>query len=166
MLTRLLVGLLPVLLVGQSSEAIAQLDDVARDVRHHAERLNALGASTPISNWTHTHHLLEIRTLVHAGLRPALARLTALESTPQAAALAQLLASARVLEADLGSAELWEAPGTADKQIVQALLEHSETLLLLTDAATQSLSPLGLQNDGRAVKAELLAQLVNDKPLQ
>src|SRR5512143_1325573 len=60
-------------------QLIRQLEEVARDVRYHAGRLNSFTDSLLISKWTHAHHLEQIKSLVNEGLRPAMTRLTEIQ---------------------------------------------------------------------------------------
>jgi len=62
-------------------QLIRQLEEVGRDVRYHAGRLNSFTGTLRISQWSHLHHLEQIRSLVNEGLQPALTRLT--EIRPQ-----------------------------------------------------------------------------------
>jgi hypothetical protein len=52
---------------------------VARDISHHADRLNSFTKNTLISRWTQKHHLNQIKDLVNDGLQPALTRLTEIQ---------------------------------------------------------------------------------------
>ena len=63
----------------EAVQMIAQVEEVARDVTYHAERLQGLTLNFGVSRWSHYHHLDGIKELVNDGLRPALARLTAIE---------------------------------------------------------------------------------------
>ena len=60
-------------------QLIRQVEEVARDVRYNADRLNSFTSSMKISRWTHAHHLDQIKSLVNEGLNPALARLTEIQ---------------------------------------------------------------------------------------
>src|SRR4029077_20398154 len=53
---------------------IGQVEGVARDISYHADHLSSLPSG--ISNETHYHHLIQIKSLVNEGLRPVLKRLT------------------------------------------------------------------------------------------
>jgi hypothetical protein len=127
-------------------ELIAQVEDVARDVRYNADRLSSLLGSTQISRWTHHHHLTQIKSLVNEGIRPALQRLT--EIQPQLAAwhqdvIDQMLNSAIALAADTNSAILNQNDaGTAPLilnaeyvELIDRINQHAETLVKTADAA-------------------------------
>jgi hypothetical protein len=125
---------------------IGQLEEVARDVRYNAERLNAFNRDTRISRWTHNHHLNEIKSLVNNGLQPALARL--IEIQPQLPdwkqdSTNQMLDSAKALAADTSSAilnknETMTLPtllNTEYRELVTQIVGHADTLVKTSDAA-------------------------------
>jgi hypothetical protein len=152
-----IVGLLPAAsVVGQTMkqvemeregvQLIRQLEEVARDVRYHAGRLNSFTGSLLISKWTHVHHLDQIKALVNEGLRPALTRLdeiqTQLPSWKQQS-IDKMLASAKTLAADMDSAilaknEAGNVPPVMNpeyKAAVTSVYEHAEALVKTSDAA-------------------------------
>src|SRR5512144_2984975 len=60
-------------------QLIRQVEEVARDVRYNAGRLNSFTKGMQVSRWTHVHHFDQIKSLVNEGLRPALTRLTEIQ---------------------------------------------------------------------------------------
>ena len=90
-------------------QLIGQLEGVARDIRHNADRLSAFSRDAYISTGTHYHHLDQIKSSVNDGLRPVLARLAEIQpQLPawQQDAIDQMLASAQALAADANAAIL------------------------------------------------------------
>jgi hypothetical protein len=127
-------------------QLIRQVEEVARDVRYNAGRLNSFTGSMQISMWTHVHHLDQIKSLVNDGLRPALTRLT--EIQPQLpdwkqASIDKMLESAKTLAADTSSAILTKNDAGATppalnaeyKELVTRIYEHAEALVKTSDAA-------------------------------
>ena len=127
-------------------QLINQVEEVARDVRYNAGRLNSFTSSMKISRWTHVHHLDQIKSLVNDGLRPALTRLT--EIQPQLPewkqeSIDKMLESAKALAADTNSAILTKNDAGATppamnaeyKELVTRIHEHSEALVKTSDAA-------------------------------
>jgi hypothetical protein len=127
-------------------ELIRQLEEVARDVRYDAGRLNSLAGSPHTTRWTHSHHLDQIKGLINDGLRPALARLS--EIQPQLPAWKQstidkMLDCARTLAADATSAILLKNETGATPPMMNAeykaalskIYEHAEMLVKTSDAA-------------------------------
>jgi hypothetical protein len=127
-------------------QLVGQLEEVARDVRYHADRLTTLGRTMQISKWTHVHHLDQIKSLVNEGLRPALSRLT--EIQPQLPewkqeSIDKMLEAARMLAADANSAVIAKneagalppAMNAAYKELVARIFEHAEALVKTSDAA-------------------------------
>ena len=127
-------------------ELIRQVEEVARDVRYNASRLNAFTRGMQISTWTHRHHLDQIKSLVNEGLRPALTRLT--EIQPQLPewkqqSIDKMLEAARILAADTNDAILTKndagnvppALNTGYRTLVSRVEEHAEALVKTSDAA-------------------------------
>jgi hypothetical protein len=127
-------------------QLIRQVEEVARDVRYNAGRLNSFTSSLQISKWTHIHHLDQIKSLVNEGLRPALARLT--EIQPQLPdwkqqSIDKMLETAKTLAADTNDAILTKndagtvppAMNAEYKALVTRIYEHSEALVKTSDAA-------------------------------
>jgi hypothetical protein len=125
---------------------IGQLEEAARDINYHADRLNSFTRTMQISKWTHLDHLNEIKEAVNDGLRPALDRLT--EIQPHLPAWKQnsvdlMLESARTLAADTNNAILTKNESgtvpvvlnTEYKNLVSQIYDHSERLLKASDAA-------------------------------
>jgi hypothetical protein len=151
------LGLLPAaFLAGETKEQIAvekegieligQVEEVARDVHYNAERLNSFTRSMMISKWTHYHHLEEIKSLVNNGLRPAITRLTEIQSQlPEwkQQSIDKMLESATALAADTNSAILSKADaGTTPpamnaeyKELIAKVVQHAEALVKTSDAA-------------------------------
>jgi hypothetical protein len=127
-------------------QLINQLEDVARDVRGHADWLNVNARSTALSRWSHAQHLAEIKAMVNDRLGPTLQRLT--EIQPQLPVwhqdtIDQMLASAKALAADTNSAilnqnEAGALPMTLNQEyqeLVAGIDEHAEALVNTSDAA-------------------------------
>ncbi len=127
-------------------QLIRQVEEVARDVRYNAGRLNSFTTSMQISKWTHVHHLDEIKSLVNEGLRPALARLE--EIQPQLPdwkqqAIDRMIESAKALAADANDAILAKSDPDAPlpilnagyKGLVTRIYGHAEALVKTSDAA-------------------------------
>ena len=151
------VGLLPAAIAAGQTKAqvemeregiqlIRQVEEVARDVRYNAERLNAFAGSPLISRWTHTHHLEQIRSLVNEGLRPALTRLEEIQRQLPAwkqDSIDRMLESAKTLAADANSAILAKsetsnvppAMNAEYKALVAEVHRHAEALVKTSDAA-------------------------------
>jgi hypothetical protein len=90
-------------------QLIGQLEGVARNIRHNADRLNAFSRDAQISNGTHYQHLDLIKSSVNNELRPALTRLVEIQPhlpAWQQDAVDQMLASAQALAAHTNSAIL------------------------------------------------------------
>ena len=126
---------------------INQLEDVARDVRYHAESLNSFAGSSQVSPWTHYHHLDQIKSLVNDGLQPALTDLT--ELRPQLPAWQQdsidkMVKVANALATDTNSAifarkTAGAIPPVVDadyKELIARVHDHSEALVKTSDAAS------------------------------
>jgi hypothetical protein len=76
------IGLLPATLAAgaireqiethrEGLELIRQVEEVARDVRYHAGRLNSFSSTLLVTKWSHRHHLLQIRSLVNDSMLAA-----------------------------------------------------------------------------------------------
>jgi hypothetical protein len=127
-------------------ELISQVEEVARDVRYNAGRLNSHIGTRQITRWTHFQQLEEIKVLINDGLRPALARLG--EIQPQLPAWKQstidkMLHCAQTLAADATSAILLKNEAGATPPMMNAeykaalskIYEHAEMLVKTSDAA-------------------------------
>ena len=127
-------------------ELIRQTEEVARDVRYNAGRLNSFSTTLLTSKWTHVHHLVQIESLVNEGLRPALARLA--EIQPQLPewkqqSIDKMLEAARMLAADANLAIVAKreagtvppAMNTEYKASIARIYEHAEALVKTSDAA-------------------------------
>jgi hypothetical protein len=127
-------------------QLIRQVEEVARDVRYNADRLNSFTRSMHISKWTHVHHLAQIKSLVNEGLRPALTRLE--EIQPQLPdwkrqAIDKMIESAKALAADANDAILTKneagttppAMNAEYKGLVTRIYAHAEALVTTSDAA-------------------------------
>jgi len=127
-------------------QLIGQLEEVARDVRYNADRLNSFASTAQVSGWTHYHHLDQIKSLVNEGLRPALERLV--EIQPELPEWKQqnidrMLDAAKALAADTNSAilakrEAGAVPPVLDpeyKDLISRVYQHSEELVKTSDAA-------------------------------
>jgi hypothetical protein len=127
-------------------QLIGQVEEVARDVRYNAGRLNSYTSSMQVSKWTHVHHLQEIRSLINDGLRPALARLE--EIQPQLPewkqqAIDKMIESAKALAADANDAILTKneagtvppAMNAEYKGLLTRIYGHAEALVKTSDAA-------------------------------
>jgi hypothetical protein len=149
------VGLLPAGLVADNNSAqmqkegiqlIRQVEEVARDVRYNAQRLNSFAKDIQLSKWTHYHHLEQIKGLVNDGLRPALTRLVQIQ--PQLPdwkqeSIDRMFEAARTLAADTNSAILTKndagvvppALNTEYHDLIARINEHAEILVKTSDAA-------------------------------
>ncbi len=127
-------------------QLIAQLEDVSRDVHFNADRLSALNNGPRDSKWSHQYHLMQIRELVNDGLRPAMERLTVIQSELKdwhQDAIDKMLASARNLAADTNSAiishnqkgSMPPALNQEYKDLISKINEHAQTLVTTSDAA-------------------------------
>lgn len=127
-------------------QLIRQVEEVARDVRYNAGRLNSFTSGMQLSKWTHYHHLEQIKSLVNDGLRPALTRLE--EIQPQLPdwkqqAIDRMMGSAKALAADTNDAILTKneagtmppAMNAEYKGLVTRIYEHAEALVKTSDAA-------------------------------
>jgi hypothetical protein len=127
-------------------QLIRQVEEVARDVRYNADRLNALTRSLQSTKWTHVHHLDQIKALVNDGLKPALTRLT--EIQPQLPewkqqSIDRMFEAAKTLAADTNDAILSKndagtvppAMNAEYKNLVSRISEHAEALVKTSDAA-------------------------------
>lgn len=127
-------------------QLVRQVEEVARDVRYNAGRLNSFTNTIQISKWTHVHHLEQIKSLVNDGLRPALARLE--EIQPQLPdwkqqAIDKMIESAKALAADANDAILTKneagttppAMNAEYKGLVTRIYDHAEALVKTSDAA-------------------------------
>ncbi|MBS1856165.1 MAG: hypothetical protein JST11_12430 [Acidobacteria bacterium] len=127
-------------------QLIRQVEEVARDVRYNAGRLNSFTGSMQVSKWTHVHHVDQIKSLVNDGLRPALTRLE--EIQPQLPdwkqqAIDRLIESAKALAADVNDAFLAKneagavppAMNAEYKRLVTKIYSHAEALVKTSDAA-------------------------------
>ena len=130
----------------EGMQLIGQLEDVSRDVHYHADRLSSFTGSALISKWTHYHHLMQIKELVNDGLRPALTRLTEIQSqlsTWHQNAIDQMLVAAKALAADTTSALLNQndaknLPIAMNAEYIELIAEinnHAEALVKTSDAA-------------------------------
>jgi hypothetical protein len=151
------VGLLPAALVAGETKELAEvekegiqlideLEGVARNVYYNADHLKFFTDSAHISNWTHYHHLEQIKSSVNEGLRPALIRLTEIQSqlpTWQQHTIGQMLTSANALAADTNSAiftmnDAGAVPPFLNaeyKELISTIYKHSEALVKTSDAA-------------------------------
>jgi len=127
-------------------QLIRQVEEVARDVRYNAGRLNSFTSSMKISKWTHVHHLDQIKSLVNDGLKPALTRLEEIQpELPdwKQQAIDKMIESAKALAADVNDAIFTKSEaGTTTpamnaeyKGLVTRVYEHSEMLVKTSDAA-------------------------------
>lgn len=130
----------------EAVEMIAQVEEVARDVSYHAGRLRDLATTASVSRWSHYSHLDGIKTLVNDGLRPALARLTAIETQlPEwkQEAVDRMIADAKRLADDTSSAYIAKAkrgdlPAVMNDEyrgFIAGVASHSAALVKTADAA-------------------------------
>lgn len=126
-------------------QLIRQVEEVARDVRYNAGRLNSFTSSIQISKWTHVHHLGQIKSLVNDGLRPALTRLEEIQpKLPdwKQQSIDKMIESAKALAADVNDAIFTKSEaGTTSpamnaeyKALVTRIYEHAESLVKTSDA--------------------------------
>jgi uncharacterized Zn finger protein len=127
-------------------QLIRQLEEVARDVRYNAGRLDSFTSTTLISKWTHLHHLDQIRSLVNEGLKPALTRLVEIQGQLpdwKQRNIDAMLSSAKALAEDTNSAlmEKREAGATPPilnteyKALISKIYQHAQALVKTSDAA-------------------------------
>jgi hypothetical protein len=127
-------------------QMIRQVEEVARDVRYNAARLNSLANSLQASRWSVDHHVSQIRELVNDGLNPALRRLIELQPLLpdwKQQSIDRLLASAKTLAADTNDAiltrnEAGPAPLAMNaefRSFVTRVYQHAESLVKTSDAA-------------------------------
>ncbi len=127
-------------------QLIRQVEEVARDVRYNAGRLNSFASSLQISRWTHYHHLEQIKSLVNDGLRPALTRLEEIQpNLPdwKQQSIDMMIKSAKDLAADTNDAILTKneavtvppAMNAEYKALAARIHAHAETLVKTSDAA-------------------------------
>lgn len=125
---------------------IRQVEEVARDVRYHAGRLNSFTSNIKTTRWTHIHHLDQIKSLVNDGLRPAMLRLDAIQ--PQLPgwkqqSIEKMMEAAKALAADLNDAILAKneagvvppAMNAEYKSLVTRIYGHAEALVKTSDVA-------------------------------
>ena len=128
-------------------QLIRQLEDVGRSVHYNADQLKSFFRGMDISQWSHSHHLHEIKVLVNEGLQPALTRLSQIQ--PQLPewkqeSIDKMLDAARNLAADTNSAivtrnETGNTPAPSDaeyKGLVSRINDHAEILVKTADAAS------------------------------
>lgn len=136
----------PLAMQKEGIELIGLLEEVARDVRYNAERLNSFSRNMQISRWTHFHHLQQIKDLVNDGLQPALDRLTEIQPyLPEwkQQSIDKMFDSARALAADTNSAILEKNEAGAlpvalhpdYQELITRISAHAEQLVKTSDAA-------------------------------
>ena len=128
-------------------EAISLSKDVeqaANKIQSHADSLNAMRASTTISNGSHQHKLHRIATEVNESLRPALMRLVelqpelpewnrqAIDQMREATATLALSANAAVSNRSNASAQM---PAYGDQEYAQLLQNVSSQAGRLVETA-------------------------------
>ncbi len=126
---------------------IQDIEEVARDVQYHAERLNLfMASSVDVSRWTHYHHLDTIKVLVNDQLRPALLRLNEIEvALPEwkQASVDKMVAAAAELAQDASSAFVSKRSSASTipalnaeyRTLVADMVAHSTSLAKTADAA-------------------------------
>lgn len=151
------IGLLPAALAaGAANEQIAmqkegldlirQVEEVARDVRYHAGRLNSFNSTLLVTKAIHKHHLAGIRTLMNQDLAPALGRLNEIrrhlpdwkqQSIERMLKTAQALAKGTHM-AILEKNEPGAPPPAMNqdyKRLVAMMYRHADNLVRTSDAA-------------------------------
>ena len=130
----------------EAVEMVAQVEEVARDVVYHAERLADLTKAPGVSRWAHYHHLDDIKALVNNGLRPALKGLTDVQAQlPEwkQESVDRMVADATRLSEDASSAYIAKASGTglplamndAYKRFISGVVANAAALVKTSDAA-------------------------------
>lgn len=126
---------------------IQDIEEVARDVQYHSERLHLFMASAvDVSRWTHYHHLDTIKVLVNDQLRPALLRLNEIETElPEwkQASVDKMVAAAAELAKDASSAFISKRSPASTipvlndeyRTLVADMVAHSTSLAKTADAA-------------------------------
>lgn len=152
-----IAGLLPAMLVAAEPEKsielekegvdlVRQVEEIARDVRSHAGRLNQFIRQPQISKATHVYHLDQIRNRVNENLKPAMERLT--ELRPELPDWKQkniemLFETAKSLADDATDAILAKREGRTTppamnaeyKALIERVYLHSDNLVKASDAA-------------------------------
>lgn len=127
-------------------EQIRNLEEVAREIRYHADRLNGYARTLQISRWTHIHHLEKIKALVNGDLKPTLDRLVEIQPhLPEwkQASIDRMLASAREMAADTNSAIMTKnesanmplSMNAEYKEFIAQVYEHADSLVKTSDVA-------------------------------
>lgn len=150
------LGAIPAFAAGETQEQLAmqkegialirQVEEVARDVRYNAARLDSFVRGNQFTKWTHSHHLTEIKNLVNDGLNPALTRLREIQPhLPEwkQQSIDKMMESAVALAGDTNSAiisrlESGSVPPALDmeyRDLVTKIYGHAETLVKTSDAA-------------------------------
>jgi hypothetical protein len=130
----------------EAVELMRQLEEVGRDVRYHAGRLNSFGSSLLTSRWTYLHHMEQIKSLMNDGLRPALTRLAELQPhLPEwkHQSIDKMLEAAKALAADTNAAILTKnnagpaplAMNAEYRALVNQMYQHAVVLVKTSDAA-------------------------------
>jgi hypothetical protein len=125
---------------------IGKVEGVSRDIRNHADRLEALNRDSLISPLTHHHYLSQIKTLVNDGLNPALVRLTAIQpELPvwKQQAVDEIVTRAKALATDTNAAitnknETKYLPAALNYDyaaLLSSINEHAQALVATSDAA-------------------------------
>jgi hypothetical protein len=125
---------------------IREVEDAAQTIHGHADRLKTFSRSFQISRGMHANDLNAIRWLVNESLRPALARLEALQ--PQLPEWKQqnitsMIETARALAADTNSAIVVKrqavtvpaAMNAEYKALVEKIVDQAASLAKMSDAA-------------------------------
>lgn len=131
----------------EAIKLVETIEEVGNDVRYHADRVaHFLTANVAVSEWSHYHHLEEIRDLVNGRLRPALKRLDEIQSAlPEwkQESVDRMIAAARELSRDASSALMAKRKTTAVhfsldddyRALVRDLSTHSASLVTTAGAA-------------------------------
>ena len=130
----------------EAVQMVGQVEEVARDVKYHADRLQDLSRSVDVSRWSHYHHLDGIKSLVNDGLRPALSRLSAIGTQLpgwKQDSIDRMIADAKRLADDTNSAYIAKAnggglpPAMNDdyKRFIADVASHADALVKTSDAA-------------------------------
>lgn len=125
---------------------MGQVEEVARDIQHNADRLDSFTRSGQVSTGTHKDYLTQIKSLVNEGLVPTLNRLTEMQpDLPewQQDAIDRMLESVKALAANTNSAilnlnETGNLPvllNADHREFVSQINEHAEALVKTADAA-------------------------------
>lgn len=130
----------------ESSDLIAQVENVARGIYSNADQLSILSGSMQISHGTHRDYLNRMKSQVNEELQPALVRLAEIQpELPEwkQTAIDKIMMSARHLAGNLNAAITTKmetgpraVPVNAEyRDLIERVGDHAEALVKTSDAA-------------------------------